>query len=296
MEARALVRLTGAVVLAGAAVLVGAAALGLTPPPAVAGPADPTVHLSSTVVQPGATVVVTGRHWAPGTVVDVALCGGGAVAGTTACATGSTVDMTATGRGLIWGTMVGAIPPAPCPCVVRVTGVTSGFSEKIPVTVVGASSAPVPTVPELVPAPLHLSSLRVTGRRTLLSDLGGQAPRTLSVRITNSAPYPVTAVLVGRWGPGAALQHVIPMPNVGTLAAGRSVTLRVPFRLSAFSVGSYAVRVTAEVPGVTPDPALTAVTDQWPYLLFACGAVLVLLVTGVVAVIVAGAVRRHRGA
>jgi len=241
------------------------------------GTGAPTVVLSTRVLGPGATVVVTGSHWPPGTALAARICGADAVAGTADCAPGSTADMVATGRGLIWGTMVATTPPVPCPCAVLVTGASSSFSDKIQVTVVGASSAPVPSLRQLVAAPLHLAALRVTGASTLLSDLGGQASRVLNIRLTNVAPYPVTAVLVGRWGSGRSPEHLIAMPNIGTLSPGRSVTVHVPFHLSSFAVGSYAVRVTAEVPGVTPDPSLTVFTDQWPYLLFACGLVIVLL-------------------
>ena len=65
------------------------------------------------------------------------------------------------------------LPAQPCPCVVLVTGPNGGTVNKIPVTVIGAPTGPIPPVSTV--ADLQVQSVRVTGGLTLASAFGGAA-------------------------------------------------------------------------------------------------------------------------
>jgi hypothetical protein len=177
--------------------------------------------------------------------------------------------------------------------VVEVTGTTGGYTESIPVQVVGASTAPVPPAPSSVPPAIRVSDLRVLGKATLASSLGGEAPRTLELRIDNLENEPVTVVLIGRWGSGGDPQNAISMPAIGALSAGKSEEVKVPFDLGALSVGHFSVQVKVQLVGFGRVITVSSSTAQWPVALFAC-AVLVLLLLVLVVLLAVRSRRRAR--
>jgi hypothetical protein len=243
------------------------------------------VQLSTRVISPGETVVVSGSGWPEGTGLSAELCGAKAVSGSADCAESTTVTMQATSRGLLWKQMIGAIPPEPCPCVVLFTGFTNGYTHMIPVQVVGASSAPVRPITPSAPPKVRISTLTVTKVATLASSFGGPAQRSVEVRITNPGNGPVTPTVVARWGSGDVLSNVIPMPPPRQIDPGQTWEIRRPFALGAFAMGTYAVRVQVELVGFVDDDAVKATTtSQWPVALFVLGGVLILLIGIAVAV------------
>lgn len=125
------------------------------PAPDVTAPASaaPRVTVSPVAAAPGQLVVVTIEGW-PRVAVTVALCGNEAARGTGDC------DL-AGARGLTGGPrpdaaqVAVALPPAPCPCVVRASTPTSDTVALAPFEVVGAPVAevvrPVVVTPVVVP-------------------------------------------------------------------------------------------------------------------------------------------------
>jgi len=111
---------------------------------------------------------------------------------------------------------------------------------------------------------LGVSGLRVVGTPTVVSSLGGAAPRTMVLRLRIPSSSPVVPVLVGRRGKGPSPSTAIEMPTVASLGPGQSRELRVPFQLSAFSVGDYTVQVQMEVLEEGRDVVVSATTSQWP--------------------------------
>lgn len=235
-------------------------------PVTLAAAAGDGIHLSTTTLTPGSTVVISGTGWNPGTSVDAVLCGADAVDGSADCASTTTDTMVATQKGLFWTEMTPVVPPKPCPCVILFTGATTTFTQRVPVTVAGATSAPVPTAAPV--AGVSVSEVHVTGSTTLESSLGASALRRLSLRITDVGSTTVTPVLVGRWGTGTDPRNVVRMPSVGALGPGQSRVVTVPFRLGAFSVGTYDVRVDVQLLQSPHVVTVTSSTTQWPIGLF----------------------------
>lgn len=271
-------RRVGALVVAGVA---GLSALGLAAAlpasSASAGP-SPTVDLGTTVVVPGQAVTVTGASWPDQTRVQAALCGDDAVGGTVDCADGSTAAMAATTRGLLWGQITGTVPPAPCPCVVLVTADSLGYRRTIAVTVEGASSARVSSPAVAAPPTVGIASLQVRGTVTAFSAMGASIRRTVELRLTNPTTAPVTPVLLGSWGRGPDPTSTIRFPEQGPLAAGKSRTVEGSFEVAAFSVGTFTVKVRAQLVGYPHAAAAVTTFGQWPFGLLALAAVFLLVI------------------
>lgn len=243
--------------------------------------APPHLALATTTIVPGQEVAVSGTGWAAGAALTATVCGADAVGGTADCANTAASELIASPTGVVTGYVNGALPPQPCPCVVLVIGLNTQFTQKIPVTVVGAATAPVPPAPTTEEPDLRIQDLRVAATLTAGSAMGAAAPRTVELRLHNAGPYPETPELIGRWGHPTEVNHAITMPSVGSVAAGATKEVRATFSLPAFSVGTYIVLVTAEVVGFAKQTSATRSTTQWPFGLFALGVVLlVLLVVG----------------
>ncbi len=270
---------------------VGALWLVFAPVGAGAAGSAPTVALSTTTLVPGQTVVLSGSHWPDFDSVVATLCGSDAVSGTADCAVTETATMVATHRGLLWSHIAVEVPPQPCPCVLYVTSATSAFSEKIPVKIQGAPSAPVRTLtPSRKDTPV-ISDLAVSSSWSLASSFGAPATKTVTLRLENPGQTTITPVLVGRWGSGQDTPYVITMPRLRPLGPGRAVTVRTNFQLKAFAIGTYRVAVSVQSVGLAHEVSASASTTQWPVALFVCLGLLAGLV-----VWVALAARRRRRA
>lgn len=280
----------GALVVAGVVGLSALAWVAALPVTFASAAPNPTVSLSTTQVVPGQAVTVTGTGWPDQTRVQAALCGNDAVGGTADCANSSTAAMAATARGLLWSQIIGAIPPAPCPCVVLVTAQSLGYSRTIPVTVEGAPSAPV-SPPKLAPPPtVRIASLDVYGPTTLSSAMGASTRRTVELELTNPTTAPVTPVLFGNWGRGADPTSTIRFPRQRALGAGQSRMVEASFEVAAFSVGTYTVKVQAQLVGYPRAATATTTFGQWPVGLFALAAVVLLVILS----LLVGSYRRRR--
>lgn len=252
---------------------------------------QPRISLGTSTIAPGQVVTVTGTGWPGGAVVVASICGADAVDGTADCANTASSQLKASPTGVLTGRLTGALPPQPCPCVVLVVGVNITTTQKIPVTVVGAATAPVPAAPSTNEPDLRIQDLRVESTLTIGSAMGAAALRTVELQVHNAGPYPEVPELIGRWGHPTQVDHAISMPKMGSVAPGATKRVRVTFSLPALSLGTYTVRVTAQVVGFTRQASATTSTTQWPFGLFALGALLVLVV---VVLLVARPRRRRR--
>lgn len=267
-------------VCCGAAVAGLAAVAGVAGTAAVAAPRPPQPQISAnpTTIVPGQQVLVTGQGWPDRALLNVVICGADAVAGTADCANTATATVSSFRTGTLTARITGALPPKPCPCVVLAKGVYTGAAATTPVTVVGAGTAPVPPAPTITQPDFRFEDVRILSSVTAGSAMGLSTSRTVELRIHNAGSLHETPVLTGRWGRPTAVQHVITMPSVGQMAPGATKAVRATFTLPALSVGTYDVRVEADVVGFTARSSATASTSQWPFGLFALLALLLLLV------------------
>jgi hypothetical protein len=245
----------------------------------------PKISLSTSDFAPGQRVFITGSGWPVDSNLSLVLCGADAVSGTADCAETTTVSVIAprTGRLYVW--MTTAVPPKPCPCVILVTGVTDYYTQKIPVTVVGVPTAPVPPAAPPV-EPEFRVTLQLVGGTTLASSFGAAAPRTLDVRVDNLGTRTETPLLLGRWGTGKRYTNVIKMPTMRSLGSGQSQVVQAHFSLPALSMGLYTVKVFVEGVGFRVVASDSGSTSTWPIALFVtCLVALELILMGIVKVV-----------
>ena len=239
--------------------------------------APPTVTLSSTSLTPGQAIMIGGSGWAPNTAFQAVLCGSNANAGSNDCAVDAASTFVAFGDGSLHGELQVTLPPVPCPCVVAVSGTDNDYTDKIPVTVVGAQTAPVTPAP--IDPPSRVSA--VTSVRSVSSVgaiFGGSAGRVLTVTLHNGGQYDVTSLVTARWGSSTSPSNVITSPPAVTLRPGQTRTLSLPFTLDPLSFGSY--KVVGQVSGTTPQLSFATTTSTWPW-----GIPLVLLLAAVLIVL-----------
>ncbi len=258
--------------------LCGARVVGVVAAGAAATAPQPQVAADPTTIVPGQQVLVTGQHWPVHALVNVVICGADAVDGTADCANADTATVGSLRTGTLTARITAAVPPRPCPCVVMAKGVYTGAQATTPVTVVGAGTAPVPPGPTVRQPNFEFEGLRVLSSASFGSVMGTSSPRTVEFRLRNATSFPETPLLTGRWGRPTAVHNAVTMPYVGQMAPGATKLVRATFTLPALSLGTYDVRVEAQVDGFTTASSATTSTSQWPYGLFAVLALVLLLV------------------
>jgi hypothetical protein len=185
--------------------------------------------------------------WPPGSVVTVVLCGNDARRGSQDCDLVSGQSVHTRGPAPEYVLLPVALPPAPCPCVVRASDVASLVVATAPLDVVGASSAPtvgpesaVAAVPLTVTAEVHQARGSFLAR--LRRVLGGPSHRRLVLQLHNTSAAPLPGVVVtaalGRHATGGA---PLDAPAAIDLAPGERRSITLPVKLEAPVHGRYDV-------------------------------------------------------
>jgi len=247
--------------------------------PSAAQTPGPSAAVDRDPIATGEVVRVTGSGWSPGSLVRVELCGNEALDATADCAIGGSRDVGVLDDGNFFAVLPVLAPPSPCPCVVRVSGITAGDAVRVPVTVLGVPVAPpeqrieVPSVSRA----LEVTEAEVTGGGPWTSWLGAPAERTLHLTVRNTGNVaildPRLQVTVGRGDEPAGLVDV---PDLGRIEAGESRSIEVPVELDALSFGSY--NVLARLGGGAEPVEARTGTSTYPWVLIAGAIVLAQLV------------------
>jgi hypothetical protein len=241
----------------GAALLV---TVGLAAP---ASASAPTVSLSTDTLVPGQSVTVEGAGWAQGTAFQAVLCGSDATAGSNDCAVQAASTFVPFDDGTLHGVLQVVVPPVPCPCVVQVSATAGGFTTTVPVTVVGAPSAPVSPTPTVPVGRGLTADATVMTATTPGALVGGAAPRTLVVTLHNAGGSPIRTLITARWGSSTSPTHVISSPSPVSVPAGGTRVVSMPFTLDPLTMGT--LHVAGEVTGTDPELAFTTTTSNWPW-------------------------------
>jgi hypothetical protein len=278
----------------GASVVFGILVAVSTPPlPTLSAAEPPPLTLSTTVAAPGETVTIRGTGWPASQKLQAAVCGGGAQTTSQDCDLAHEVESISTNTGLVGLPLVVTIPPVPCPCVVLVTALDPFALRALPITIVGASTAPVhpPAAPR---RQVTISHVHIVSKGSWTSWFGAAAPRELVLTVHNGAPYPVLPLLVAHVVQGS---HNFPItsPTPKPLPIGGTSRITAPFSLSTFAHGDFSVvgMVTEgnyEEGFVSDEFALPTSTTPWA--LYGIG---IILGAGVLAVVVAAVLRRRGG-
>ncbi|MFF8838470.1 neocarzinostatin apoprotein domain-containing protein [Streptomyces sp. NPDC015130] len=225
--------------------------LALALPPAVTATAapGPVVELSETEADKGGTITVSGSGWKPGALLMLLICGRsapgtGVIGGTNSCANSEGRAATVDARGAFSAKLPVAEPPAPCPCVVHVAGVT-GQQEAVDkeFTVAGHPTAPLPE-PSGNGRLAVLAAVRLDGSSGLLVWFGAPPSREVVFTVGNlgSAAVKDPVFEVGT-------SHGVFAPQYeerqwrGTIEPGKKAQVRLPAELAAGAHGDYQVSV-----------------------------------------------------
>ena len=256
---------------------------------AAAASASATVHVSVKTASVGDLVLVTGSGWSPvGDTVQIELCGQDALNLSDDCGLADQYTAAIRPGGVFYGALTVHLPPTPCPCVVLVRNQFGSSGLRVPITIVGAPTAPISTR-GAAPEPVAVSG-KVLTSLSAGSWFGGPRQVTLLLRIRNRSTAdfqsPALSVTVGR---GSHPDGFVVAKQLGPLAAGSSQELRIPVTLPAFTFGTYSVR--AQVITGQGQVATVVSTSSYPWALFLAGA----LVLQALLLLLRNRVRRRLG-
>lgn len=222
--------LLGAVCLLALAWVVPAAAADQTPPTAAID--------GSPVLTPDSIVSVVGSDWPEHTVVLVELCGNSG-ANTSDCDRPRSRTLGVGSAGTFTAPITASVPPSPCPCVVRVTSMSSSARFAIPVEVVGAPVAQVidPLAPRAENS-LRIDSIHLESTRSLGEWFGSSPQRELTFQVTNTSDevlYSVPVeVLVGS---DAEAGRQVDIEPIESLEPGATTTVSTTVGFDPLTIG-----------------------------------------------------------
>jgi hypothetical protein len=254
---------------------------------APAAPAPPTVTLSTTSLVPGQTIMIGGTGWPRGTAFQAVLCGSDATAGSVDCSDQSAATFVPFTDGTLHGQLLVVTPPAPCPCVVQVAATNTPYTTTIPVTVAGATVAPVAPEPVADVGAGLTAKTSIASSSSLGAFFGGSAGRVLTVTLHNAGTHPVTTLVTAQWGSSDHPDDVITSPPTVTVDPGKTRTVTMPFTLAPLSHGTY--HVVGQASGTAPQLTFATTTSTFPW-----GILLVIL--AVVGLLVYRSYRRRQAA
>jgi hypothetical protein len=218
------------------------------------------ITLATHTLKPGSRVAFGGAGWAPGTALQLQLCGRKALNGSADCASNAASTASADDRGRVDGVLIVTMPPRPCPCVVLAQSTTGFYSTSIPVTVVGAKTKPVAVA---APVPVNVNAA-VAGGWSWRSLFGMSADRELQVRITNMSKRAVAFPLVSAgWGRSGHTDNVVPGPPPAALPPGKSTMVRMPFTLGPLSMGQFDLQGNVAGSGPLVEFSSSTTTTPW---------------------------------
>jgi hypothetical protein len=235
--------------------------------------------VSQTDITPGDRVVVTiGRFDAP--EVTISVCGNNALRGSADCNMPDSEGVALRLDGVsTLAELPIAVPPVPCPCVLRVSTRNNEQVAYAPINLIGHPNAPL-TPPEELKDPLDVRVIAGPTPEGLMARLrssaGGATQYDIEVTVTNRSPATFSNVRVsgsaGR-NPGEELVR-IDFDSPGKLEPGQTWTGSARAELPALTLGEVEWRATAS--GAGSPTTSTAATQSTPWLLWTLAVVLVL--------------------
>jgi hypothetical protein len=216
----------------------------------------PSVLVDQPTAKPGERVRVSVEGF-EAQYVTVSICGNEARRGSPDCDLVGSKGFELQPEGqLTWTELVVTEPPAPCPCVIRVSTPLNDIVSVVPFTVVGHPveelSGPAPDDPlvEILVTPTPVSGGALGWVR---SSLGGAADYDVTVSVHNLTNDTLRRVsLDGSVGRDEFdISTIFDLKNPGVLPGGQTSTQVVRVRLPAPAIGTFVWRVSAGGAGPT---------------------------------------------
>ena len=265
-----------------AALAVGLVAGQVAHPVFAAAPSEPTITVINEpfpddAVAQGATFKVRGEGWAPGSLVQVEVCGAEARSGSSDCAVATAQILVADDAGIIQGRLSVVVPPSPCPCVIRAFTQDSDAIATTEVDIPGAPSDHpgdgTVTAPALRRVVVQKVVLR--GSDTFATWWGAPARRTLEFEVVNTGSVAIDdASITLRAGPSDNPTGFVPPVKIDRIEVGESQQFSVPIEFPALSFGEQ--RVVGTVNGTSQPTVFAASTTTHPWLLIIVPSVILL--------------------
>ncbi|MGW1993198.1 hypothetical protein [Embleya sp. NPDC001921] len=262
-----------------AVLLLGLVALGGTAPARAADPAPgaaPSASIDPGKVAAGDKVSVVGGDWTPGSLVQASICGENGLRGTVNCAAASAASGTVDAGGNVSITLTAAIPPSPCPCVVRIAVIMNGPAKdaSVPLEIDGAPYAPLPQTVK-TPGRLVFIDSHMAGEDSIFTWFGSPVQRRFRIEVGNMGQSPIInptfrigfyqGVYAPTWEDYES--HIVIPP-------GKRTTISLPVELKPRQHGTFSWRVTYDNQVV--DEQALEVGRPWGVYIF--GALLVIVV------------------
>ncbi|WP_424640634.1 hypothetical protein [Embleya sp. AB8] len=259
--------------------LLGLGALGGTAPARAADPppaAGPSASIDPGKVAAGDKVSVVGGDWTPGSLVQASICGENGLRGTVNCAAASAASGTVDASGGVSITLTAAIPPSPCPCVVRIAVIMNGPPKdaSVPLEIDGAPYAPLPATVK-TPGRLVFIDSAMVGEDSIFTWFGSPVQRRFRIEVGNMGQSPIInptfrigfyeGVYAPTWDNYES--HI-------TIAPGKRATIMLPVELNPRQHGTFSWRVMYDNQIV--DEQALEVGRPWGVYVF--GALLVIVV------------------
>ncbi len=211
---------------------------------------------------------VTGVAWAPGSMVNIAVCGQNGLAGTRACAVASSMNVPVATAGEFAVSVRVELPPVPCPCVIRVVTVTGGraLDRSIPVEIEGAPFAAMQNSGKS-PGRLTFIKSEMTGKDNIFTWFGSPVSRRFEIEVGNMGESPIVNPVfrIGTFE-GVYAPTWEDKTWTGTILPGQRVNVSLPIELKPRQHGEFRYRVTYD--GRVVDEIGLKVGRPWGVYLF----------------------------
>lgn len=247
-----------------AAVLAATLVAVLGPRPSAAQGIDPTVFVDRTGTAAGEKMLITGSGWPAGASLIVELCGHGGLRGSVDCDVPHQRSAGVGPSGTFSVELTTALPPTPCPCVVKATDQATQIAATAPVAVAGLPTVPITASDGPLARAVEISSVEITGGGTLAELFGAGGRRVLEITLVNTGPLPIDSPDVSvAWGTGVNPDGFVEPPETERLEPGETQTLTVALHRKALTLGEQVAVV--EVQGVGEPVVARATTTGYPW-------------------------------
>ncbi len=189
-------------------------------------------------------------------------------------------------------------PPAPCPCIIRVSSSDQREVAVAPFVLVGHPVADVVggnTTVQAIGVAITANPAEASFGQTLRTSLGGATTYDVAIRVTNRATFEVENIAVAAtftrgWSDDT---RSIEVPDPGSLAPGQTWTETVQAEVPALTFGDVTWQATAS--GQGPSVTATETTSSQPILLYVLVAILAIDLLILAWRLIARVLRRERG-
>jgi hypothetical protein len=237
---------------------------------------DPTVAIDRTGTAAGEEMLITGGGWPNGSTLIVELCGHGGLRGTPDCDVTNQRTAGVGPGGTFAVQITTALPPSPCPCVVKATDQVTQIAATAPIAVAGLPTVPITAADMPAARTIEISSIALTdgGRWAELFGAGGR--RVLEVTLVNTGAVAVDSPDVSvAWGKGSHPDGFVKPPETKRMEPGDTQTLTVALNRAPFTIGQQTAIV--EIQGLGEPVVARATTSGYPWGLLALALVLLQL-------------------